>query len=132
MDTHILNPLTRWCEVNLDLLAHNIAEAKKLISPHSKIIAVIKDNAYGYGDVVIAKEMEHLGIDFFAVSHIDEAIRLRENRIQSNILILSYTSPYNFELLAKHNLTQTLVSLEYAKKLDSFCQTNQCSISSHV
>ena len=75
-------------------------------------MAVIKDNAYGHGDIVIANEMECLGIDFFAVSHIDEAIRLRKNGLKSDILILSYTSPYYFELLSKYKLTQTLISLE--------------------
>jgi len=132
MDTNLLKPLTRWCEINLDLLSENIDKAKKLISPKTKIMAVIKDNAYGHGDVVIAKEMESLGIDFFAVSHIDEAIRLRKNGIKSDILILSYTSPYYFELLSKYELTQTLISLEYAKKLDSFCNINKCKINTHV
>jgi len=132
MDTNLLKPLTRWCEINLDLLSENIDKAKNLISPNTKIMAVIKDNAYGHGDVVIAKEMESLGIDFFAVSHIDEAIRLRKNGIKSDILILSYTSPYYFELLSKYELTQTLISLEYAKKLDSFCNINKCKINTHV
>lgn len=132
MDTNLLKPLTRWCEINLDLLSENIDKAKKLISPDTKIMAVIKDNAYGHGDVVIAKEMESLGIDFFAVSHIDEAIRLRKNGIKSDILILSYTSAYYFELLSKYELTQTLISLEYAKKLDNFCNINKCKINTHV
>ncbi len=132
MDTHLLKPLTRWCEIDLDLLSQNIAEAKKLILPNTKIMAVIKDNAYGHGDIVIANEMQSLGIDFFAVSHIDEAIRLRKNGIKSDILILSYTAPYYFELLSKYQLTQTLISLEYAKKLDSFCNINKCRINTHV
>ena len=56
--------------------------------------------------------MESLGINFFAVYHIDEAIRLRENGIKSAILILSYTSPYYFKLLSIYQLIQTLISLE--------------------
>ena len=132
MNTNILNPLTRWCEIDLDLLSHNINETKKLILPNTKIMAVIKDNAYGHGDIVIANEMERLGIDFFAVSHIDEAIRLRKNGVKSNILILSYTSPYYFKLLSKYQLTQTLISLEYAKKIDNFCNIENCKINTHV
>lgn len=82
MNTNILKPLTRWCEIDLNLLSHNIDETKKLILPNTKIMAVIKDNAYGHGDIVIANEMECLGIDFFAVSHIDEAIRLRKMELR--------------------------------------------------
>ena len=132
MNTNLLEPLTRWCEINLDLLAHNIAETKKIISPNTKIMAVVKDNAYGHGDIVITREMERLGIDFFAVSHIDEAIRLRKNGLKSDILILSYTSPYYFELLSKYKLTQTLISLEYAKKIDNFCNIHNCQINTHM
>ena len=132
MDTHSLDCLTRWCEIDLDLLEHNILEAKKFLSPDIKIMAVLKDNAYSHGDIVIANTMEKLGIDFFAVSHIDEAIRLRKNGIKSRILILSYTSPHYFELLCKYQLTQTLISLEYAKKLDDFCKANHCQITTHV
>ena len=91
-------------------------------------MAVLKDNTYGHGGIVIANEMEHAGIDFFAVSHIDESIRIRKNGVKSDILILSYTSPYYFELLSKYNLTQTLISLEYAKKIDSFCNMEHCQI----
>lgn len=132
MDTHLLDSLTRWCEIDLDLLENNILQAQKLLSPNTKIMAVIKDNAYSHGDIVIANTMKNLGIDFFAVSHIDEAIRLRENGIKSAILILSYTSPHYFELLFKYQLTQTLISLEYAKKLDDFCNANHCQITTHV
>ena len=102
MNTHLLKSLTRWCEIDLNLLSHNIAETQKLILPNTKIMAVIKDKAYGHGDIVIANEMESLGIDFFAVSHIDEAIRLRKNGIKSDILILSYTAPYYFKLLSRY------------------------------
>ena len=132
MNTNILKPLTRWCEIDLNLLSHNIDETKKLILPNTKIMAVIKDNAYGHGDIVSANEMECLGIDFFAVSHIDEAIRLRKNGVKSDILILSYTSPYYFKLLSKYKLTQTLISLEYAKKIDNFCNIENCQINTHV
>lgn len=49
MDTHSLDCLTRWCEINLDLLEHNILEAKKFLSPDIKIMAVLKcKNRYRY------------------------------------------------------------------------------------
>lgn len=57
MNAHLLETLTRWCEIDLDLLSKNISAARKLISPDTKIMAVIKDNAYGHGDIVIANEM---------------------------------------------------------------------------
>ncbi|MDO5522372.1 MAG: alanine racemase [bacterium] len=132
MNDYSLKALTKWCEIDLDLLAHNIVETKKIISKDTRIMAVIKDQAYGHGDVTIAHEMECLGIDFFAVSHIDEAIRLRNSGIESNILILTYTSPEAFGLLIQYHLTQALISFEYARKLNSFCKDNSCRCSAHV
>lgn len=132
MIQELTNSLTKWCEIDLNLLAHNIEETKKLISANTKIMAVVKDQAYGHGDLVIAKEMEQLGIDYFAVSHMEEAIRLRTHGIRSNILILTYTAPTRFEQLLQYNLTQALISFEYAKKLNSFCQTNQCCCNAHI
>ncbi len=132
MDSNLLSPLTRWCEINLNLLSQNVTQLKKLIPSKTNIIAVLKDNAYGHSDIIIAKELVSLGINFFAVSHVDEGIRLRENGINSDILILSYTAPKNFQLLFQYNFTQTLISLEYATKLNYFCKSNGYKIKTHV
>lgn len=51
MDSNLLSPLTRWCEINLNLLSQNVTQLKKLIPSKTNIIAVLKDNAYGHSDL---------------------------------------------------------------------------------
>ena len=82
-----------WAEINLDALRHNIEAIRSAIPPKTGIIAVVKADAYGHGDGYIASELEQLGIRFFAVSNLEEALSLRRKGIKGNILILGPT-PY--------------------------------------
>lgn len=51
-----------WIEINLNNLENNINEIKKLLSEETKIMAVIKANAYGHGSVIIVKKLLDIGI----------------------------------------------------------------------
>ncbi len=72
--------------LNLEALRHNIAHARAL-APQSKIMAVVKANAYGHGAVVIAQTLQPLA-DALAVACIDEALELRAAGISAPILLL--------------------------------------------
>ena len=73
-----------WAEVNLNALEHNL---KTLFEYHQKeLIAVIKANAYGHGDVMLARHLEKIGTRMCAVATLDEAINLRNHGIQMDIL----------------------------------------------
>lgn len=106
-----------WLEIRLDNLENNINEIKKLISKDTKIMAVVKANAYGHGIVEISKKLFSLGIRDFAVATLEEAITLRENNIKGNILILGYTNITNIKYILKYDLIQTIVDYEYANKI---------------
>lgn len=120
-----------WAEVDYDAIPHNIEEIRKLAG-NTKIMGIVKANAYGHGDVACAKAMEGCGVDFFGVSSVDEAVHLRENGIQENILILGYTPPEHFHLLQEHNLVQSLVSLDYARKLSAYGLAHDTKMRAHA
>lgn len=121
-----------WVEVDLRKIAHNVAEIRRLIPAQSKIMGIVKANAYGHGDVECAQALAACGVDFFGVSSVDEALRLREHGIKESILILGYTPPCHFHYLAEHKLIQTLVDLPYARKLDAYAKAQGCRIAAHV
>jgi alanine racemase len=73
-------------EINLPALRNNIAHARSL-APGSKLMAVVKANAYGHGALTIATEADSL-VDAFAVASIEEAIELRDGGVNSPILLL--------------------------------------------
>lgn len=107
-----------WIEIDLDALKHNIDEIKRAISQKTKIMAVVKANATGHGSVLIARELERLGITDFAVATLDEAIELRDNGIKGNILILGYTSFENLQYVIDYDLIQTIVDYDYFKNFE--------------
>lgn len=106
-----------WIEVDLDQLKTNYLTYKSILPEDTKIMAVIKADAYGHGDIHTARWLSSLGCQLFAVSNIDEAVGLREAGIEGEILILGYTSPKHARIIYCQNLTQTLVSAEHAKAL---------------
>lgn len=107
-----------WIEVNLTNLEHNINEIKKILPKKTRIMAVVKANAYGHGAEIIAKKLASLGNVDFAVATLEEAISLRKNKIEGNILILGYTRPQNIKYVVDYDLIQTVVDYAYFKELE--------------
>lgn len=81
------------------------------------MMAVVKANAYGHGDVLIASHLNQMGIFSFAVATLEEGIRLRTFGIEGSILILGYTSAYSAAELQRYDLTQTITDLSHASAL---------------
>lgn len=106
-----------WVEVNLNQIIQNLEIYKKNLKKDAKIMAVIKADAYGHGDAMVARTLSAKGINLFAVSNIDEAVGLRNAGITGEILILGYSSPIYANTLHFLNLTQAIVSAEYAEAL---------------
>jgi alanine racemase len=76
--------------VRLGAIAHNL-DTTIGYAPGSKIMAVIKANAYGHGAVRVARELQDK-VPAFAVAFIDEAVELRDAGITRPILILQGAS----------------------------------------
>lgn len=102
-----------WVEIDLEQLKINLQVYKNFLKDKVDIIAVVKADAYGHGAVIIAKELNKIGIKKFAVSNVEEGIELRNANIEGDILILGYTPIENIELVIKYNLTQTLLNEDY-------------------
>ena len=106
-----------WVQIDLDAISQNVCAINKILDSKSKIMAIVKADAYGHGATFVAKELESSGVDFFGVSCVDEAVQLRESGIQKNILILGYTIPNheNIKKLMKYDIAQTIFDFESAK-----------------
>lgn len=121
-----------WVSIDRNAILHNVEEIKKLIDVETEIMAIVKANAYGHGDTVIAKLLENHGIKMFAVSSVDEALALRQVGVTSDILILGYTPEVHFHYLVEEDLIQTFLSLDYARKLNEFAQKVDFLIRGHI
>lgn len=107
-----------WVEVDLDNLAQNIREFKRHISPGTKLMAVVKADAYGHGAYEISRvalKEEAWGL---AVASLEEGMTLRKEGIKSPLLILGPTEPGLSRLLLTSSLTPTILNWESALALD--------------
>ena len=106
-----------WAEIDLDALEYNYNRIRQHIGENVAFCGVVKADAYGHGDVQVARMLYEQGVRMFAVSNIDEAVGLREAGIKGEILILGYSSPFYAKTLYVYDLTQAIVSEEYAATL---------------
>ncbi|MFM9412970.1 alanine racemase [Peptococcus simiae] len=111
-----------WIEVNLDALAHNIAEVRRVVGDDVLITAVVKANAYGHGSVQAAPVFLANGADRLAVATIEEAIEIRKAGITAPILILGATERPRARALVKWQLDQTIFTRASAEALSEAAQ----------
>lgn len=106
-----------WAEISLSNLKSNISAIKNIIGEKTEIMAVVKADAYGHGEGEICHCLQEVGIKYFAVSNLDEALQVRGFCPESEILILGYTPPEYAQELAENNIIQGVISKEYAIEL---------------
>ncbi|MFP4346377.1 MAG: alanine racemase [Anaerolineales bacterium] len=106
-----------WAEINLDAIAHNTACAKRWVGEETEIIAVIKANAYGHGEVPVAETVLRAGATRLAVHRTVDGVRLREAGVTAPILILGYTPASGIPMVIEHDLTPTVIDREIAERL---------------
>jgi len=106
-----------WVEINLDAIAHNVKNIKKLIGEKKELMAVVKGNAYGHDILEIASEVLNNGATRLAVARLEEGIFLRKSGITVPILILGLTLKQQAELLVSYNITPTVSEYEMIEKL---------------
>lgn len=107
-----------YVEINLKNLIHNIKELKKNISKNTKIIGVIKSNAYGHGLIPVAKTLSS-EVFMFGVISTDEGISLREKGIKNPIIVLGPLYPFekNFKDMIQYKLIPVISSVNDLKYL---------------
>lgn len=102
-------------EINLTHLSHNFNYLKRKVATEVKMLSVVKASGYGSDAVVIAKHLERLGTDYFAVAYTSEGIALREAGITIPILVF-HPQPVNFEQLIAYRLEPSLYSPRILKE----------------
>ncbi|MFP5110004.1 alanine racemase [Neobacillus sp. C211] len=102
-----------WAEIDLDCILANVASVKKHLPQDVNMIAVVKANAYGHGDIQVAETALEAGAAYLAVAFMDEAIALRKKGITAPILVLGAARPEDVQVAAKFNITLTVFQKEW-------------------
>lgn len=106
-----------YAGIHLDNICHNVQWYIDHTGSDTKTMAVIKTDAYGHGAVPVAKALEQIGVDAFAVATAEEGAELRENGVTEPILILGFVFPDVLPLAIDRNLTLPLFHEENAKTI---------------
>lgn len=120
-------------DIDLDAVLFNFEQMKKRIPAQTKIMAVVKTDAYGHGAVPLAKLTEPLEYLWgFATATVDEAMELRRAGIKKPILILGYSFPEHYEEIVKYDICQTVFSFEMADALSKEAVLQNKKASVHI
>lgn len=101
-----------WAEVDLAALRRNVGAIRHRLSHSTKILAVIKADAYGHGAIPVARACLESGVDFLGVGDSTEAIELRESGILAPILILGAVIEEEIGWIVSYDIRPTLHSLD--------------------
>lgn len=123
-----------WAEINLSAFKENILKIKNRIPKKTKLLLVVKANAYGHGSIELSSYAQKNNLcDYFGVSSIEEAIELRNSNIRLPIIVLGSIYPTkNFKYLLEYKITPTISSLLLLKELDRYLKKNSKRISIHI
>ena len=118
-------------EVNLETLKKNYDAIKKYVNP-SKVMPILKANAYGHGLVEVAKYFEKQNADYLGVAVLEEGILLREEGIKSPILVLGGILGNQIPHFLKHDLTITASSAAKLKQIDEAAEALKIKAKVHL
>jgi alanine racemase len=116
-ETHMIRPV--WAEIDLDRLAHNVREARRVTPDPSMIMAAVKADAYGHGAVESSEAFLENAADRLATATLGEAIQLRRHGVEAPILVLGYVPEYLYPRLLQHGVSATVYRLSHAEALSS-------------
>ncbi len=118
--------------IDLEALAFNLRSVRSFIGQSTKIMAVVKADAYGHGLVECARRLAKEGIDWFGVALPEEGVKLRKAGIEEPILCLGSFWSGQEDLIFKYDLTPVIYQLENADVLDKLAKLHQKVINIHV
>ncbi len=121
-----------WAEIDMDALENNIQRIRDYVRPETKILGVIKADAYGHGYLQVAKSLLGHGADWLAVACIDEAIQLRRSGVTCPILILGHTDIEDAEALVAEDLISACYTQELADALSKEASRQRKRVKIHI
>lgn len=122
-----------WVEIDKSDFLFNLKKIKEYLKADTKVLAVIKSNAYGHGGIELAKEAVKAGIYGIGVSSIEEGISFRKAGIKAKILVFGSGYPLEYLSVATFwDLIPTISSLQGLHELSSLAKKFQKKLEFHL
>lgn len=121
-----------WTEIDIDALKYNFNNIKGILKPHTKIMSVVKADAYGHGYRQCCKALLDCGSDAFAVATIDEAAQIRKAGFDTPVLILGAVSKDDFPHLLELDVMPAVFNVPDAEALSKIAQKANKTVKIHI
>lgn len=121
-----------WAEIHLDRFRNNLRAIKNYVGKSTKVMAVIKADAYGCGVNEISREAVENGADYLAVACLDEAKQLRRNGIEVPILILGATPLECVEDLFRYHIIPTVFEKNLPEAISRYAKEHGKTLNIHI
>lgn len=107
-----------WIEVDHAAIAHNLGIVRRLAGPDKQVIAIVKANAYGHGDLEVTRTVLAAGAERLGVATVGEGLRLRAAGVTAPILVLWALGPADAEAAIGADLEPIVYSEEGVAELE--------------
>lgn len=121
-----------YAQIDLEAIAHNVRELRRIANPSAKLMAVVKADGYGHGAIEVARTALKNGAEVLGVARVNEAVALREAGFSAPVQIFGYTPPGQADTLVEYDLTQTVFSYENAFRLSQQAFSKGGRIKIHI
>ncbi len=106
-----------WIEIDLGAIRSNVMAIRRLLTPSTQFMSVVKADGYGHGEEAVARTALSAGASWLAVATLEEGIRLRSRGIEAPVLLFGPAiSKEEVEAVAEHRLQPTVCSLDQARR----------------
>ncbi|MEE8721846.1 MAG: alanine racemase [Eggerthellaceae bacterium] len=103
-----------WLEIDLGAIRHNVVQTRRRLKRGTRLLAVVKADAYGHGAVRVAETALNSGADYLAVATVPEGIELRRAGITAPILVLAQPPATSIPLLLAYDIYPAVYDAQFA------------------
>jgi len=103
--------------IDLGAIRDNFIEIKRLAGPKSRVLAVVKSDAYGHGMIPVARTLEAAGVDYLGIFEMEEGLNLRKAGITVPVLIMMGIMPEEVAAVVEYKLSAAVFGKEIAERL---------------
>ncbi len=131
-----MSPLTKpaetCCLVDLSALRANLGTVRRMVGHGVEVLAVVKADAYGHGDIETARALCDEHVRRLGVATVAEGTRLRESGIEAAIVVLGSIFPDDTATLVRYSLNPVVPNLDLLRHLDTFGAQHGVDIPCHL
>ncbi|MBD3246254.1 MAG: alanine racemase [Candidatus Omnitrophica bacterium] len=121
-----------WIEVDDSALRRNLKHIRRHVGTRVKILATVKQEAYGHGLIPAARAFAAAGADLFGVGSLEEAIQLRKAGIKKEILLLSLLLPKYASYCLEYRVIPAVAGLALVRQLQKAAEKRACTVPVHL